>query len=528
MGQQVCGQLVVGDAPAAALDHGNHSLSPLLIGNADHRGVGHCIVGQQNSLDLGGVDVDAAADDHVLGPTGDEQVPVLVEVADVANGEHVPSVRGLRGLLVAVVAEACHSPVVDVAGLVRAEPVPVVVEDGELDAADRPADGSRLLQPAVGLGDGRRALHPAVGLPQHWTPPLEHGLLDLARAGGRGVDHRMQAGHVVALADLERELEHPMEQRCDHVRRAHPISLDQPQCLLGVETGHYHQRMADVQGPSVVAVRTAVVHRSGHEVRAIERPKVECPAEQGGVVHRPVGVAARSGPADALGRARRARCVGDHPAVASVGRQRCRLVGQQRFERQRVGHVAGPDHSGQMADSLAVGAVQDVGVVLMDDQGRQLRMLQDRGDLSAGQVSVDQRQIPACLLAGKGDLHQQHSVRGQHADDRISAGADRAKAVDQAVGSSRQLAVGAGAIGRVGDRHAVGPILGDVPEAQPLVPVVCRHSHLRPGKLRWSSDGEKRLVFEPSDGQIRLWNSPLRLGLCDVRRLGPAGSHNRS
>ena len=44
-------------------------------------------MGVQHVLDLGRVDVVAAADDELLAPADDEQEPVLVEVAEVTGVE---------------------------------------------------------------------------------------------------------------------------------------------------------------------------------------------------------------------------------------------------------------------------------------------------------------------------------------------------------------------------------------------------------------------------------------------------------
>ena len=44
-------------------------------------------MGEEHALDLGGIDVHAAADDHVGLAVAEEQVAVVVEVADVADGE---------------------------------------------------------------------------------------------------------------------------------------------------------------------------------------------------------------------------------------------------------------------------------------------------------------------------------------------------------------------------------------------------------------------------------------------------------
>ena len=73
-------------------------------GQPDDGAVLHGRVLHQRLLDLGGVDVEAAGDDHVLGPVDDEEEAVVVEVADVAGV--VPAVRrrlggGLRVLVVA-------------------------------------------------------------------------------------------------------------------------------------------------------------------------------------------------------------------------------------------------------------------------------------------------------------------------------------------------------------------------------------------------------------------------------------------
>ena len=86
------------------LEDGGDPLAPLLVGQPDHGAVLDVRVRHQRLLDLGRVDVEAAGDDHVLGPVDDEQEAVVVEVADVAGV--VPAVRRRLGggLRVAVVA----------------------------------------------------------------------------------------------------------------------------------------------------------------------------------------------------------------------------------------------------------------------------------------------------------------------------------------------------------------------------------------------------------------------------------------
>ena len=59
---------------------------------------------EQHLLDLAWVDVHAAADHHVGRAVGEEEVAVVVEVADVADGEGVvaPRALGLLGVVVVV------------------------------------------------------------------------------------------------------------------------------------------------------------------------------------------------------------------------------------------------------------------------------------------------------------------------------------------------------------------------------------------------------------------------------------------
>ena len=60
-------------------------LAEPLVGNADDRGLRDRGVLAQHLLDLGGVAVEAADDEHVLAAIGDAQETLLVEHADVAG-----------------------------------------------------------------------------------------------------------------------------------------------------------------------------------------------------------------------------------------------------------------------------------------------------------------------------------------------------------------------------------------------------------------------------------------------------------
>ena len=138
------------------------------MGHADDGGVGDAGMLDEAVLDLDAVDVLAAADDHVLGPVGDEQVAVVVEVADVAGVQ--PAVDDRRRRRLGLVPVARHDDRAldeDLAGLAgvrgacrRASAM------RELDGRHRQADRVGLSQ-RVGAGErvatGRR-LGEAVGV----------------------------------------------------------------------------------------------------------------------------------------------------------------------------------------------------------------------------------------------------------------------------------------------------------------------------------------------------------------------------
>ena len=88
------------------LDHREHGLAPLLVGDADHGHVGDGRVLEQHGVDLGRVDVHAAGDDQVGRAVGEEQEPVLVDAADVAEREVVAAIGAVGLVRVAEVLEA--------------------------------------------------------------------------------------------------------------------------------------------------------------------------------------------------------------------------------------------------------------------------------------------------------------------------------------------------------------------------------------------------------------------------------------
>ncbi len=82
----------------AQLDECSQRLSRPVVGDSEHRAVDDGRMRCQNLLDLGRVDVHAPAYDDVCGPVGQEQVTVLVEMADVTERVAVALPGSLRSL----------------------------------------------------------------------------------------------------------------------------------------------------------------------------------------------------------------------------------------------------------------------------------------------------------------------------------------------------------------------------------------------------------------------------------------------
>ena len=83
--------------------HDRHQrLAEFLVGDAEHRAIVHAGNSMQRGFDFGGIDVDAARDHHVALAITDEDVTVLVDIADIARGDE-PVAFDLGALLRLVV-----------------------------------------------------------------------------------------------------------------------------------------------------------------------------------------------------------------------------------------------------------------------------------------------------------------------------------------------------------------------------------------------------------------------------------------
>src|SRR5581483_11137091 len=130
------------------LHHRADLLAEDVVGDAEDGRVGYRRVLEQRGFDLGRIDVLATPDDHVLGPVGDRDEPVLVEAGDVAGAQPAAGQERLRrGLgLVPVPLHDVRAAHPQLAGLADRQVVALLVDDADVvDRQRRPA--------AFGLGE---------------------------------------------------------------------------------------------------------------------------------------------------------------------------------------------------------------------------------------------------------------------------------------------------------------------------------------------------------------------------------------
>jgi hypothetical protein len=163
------GQLSLGRAVAGLLDDEGLDLFAVAgVRNSDDGDQRDCGVLHEHLLELARVDVEPAANDHVLGPVDDEVEAVRVLARQISGAEPTV-VDGLRRRLGALVV-ALHGVVAldrdlpDRAGLV-VEIRPVVVDELHLHPGDGPADRADPgLLAVLGEGRNRRRLREPVAL----------------------------------------------------------------------------------------------------------------------------------------------------------------------------------------------------------------------------------------------------------------------------------------------------------------------------------------------------------------------------
>ena len=168
--------------------------------DADDGDVVHRGVPDQHVLDLARVDVHAARDDHVRHAVGEEQVALVVDVADVA--ERASSPRSSQASAVFSLSPWYSKRCDDSNQIWPASPSGSSLPSSSTTcdgAEQRLADRTRVREPVLGADVAEAAaLAARVVLVQDRAEPLDRAALHVGRARRGGVHDHLQARQVVA------------------------------------------------------------------------------------------------------------------------------------------------------------------------------------------------------------------------------------------------------------------------------------------------------------------------------------------
>ena len=209
------------------------------------------------------------------GPVGEVQVPVVVDVTDIAERAPPPVVVGVRRLhRIVVIFEPEVGVEPDLAGLTGGEFPAVVIADVER-AENRHPDGSRVGEPLFGSDRAEPvALTSGVVLVDDRPPPVEHLALHLDRTRRRRMNDHLQARQIVRRAFVLAQLEHPHEMGRHELGVGDPVLLDQFEAALRVELLHQHDGGAEPLSSRRPAERRRVVERRRAQVHGLVREAV--------------------------------------------------------------------------------------------------------------------------------------------------------------------------------------------------------------------------------------------------------------
>src|SRR5580704_13268702 len=212
------------------VDVGRECLAELVVGDAEDGDVADAVELEQTGLDLRGIDVRPAGDDHVARAVGKVEKSVLVHLADIYDRDVAVAIDFAATVLLVQVGEAgpvTGRPDVHLAGLARREQLAGGVEHVDVSAAERPTDGSLVGEPLVAVAsDHDPDLRRPVVLEDDRSEPLDHAPLDVDGARGGGVYDALERAEVVAGADVVGEIEQPHEHRRDDLRVRDPLRFD--------------------------------------------------------------------------------------------------------------------------------------------------------------------------------------------------------------------------------------------------------------------------------------------------------------
>ena len=217
-------------------------------------------------LDLGRIDVHAARNHHVLRAVAEIEEAVLVEIADIAERNEPRLLRLAALLVIAVIGEVRDGggPAEDLAGRAMRELLAVFIDHHDLRAVDRLADGAGMGEVLLRIAedDGAR-FRAAVILVDDGTPPFDHGLLDVNRAGRGGMNDEAERGEVVFLLHFVGQFQQAHEHGRYHVEMRDLVPFDHLQQFFRIEARLQDDVRADAESIEPVGIGRGVIHRAG-------------------------------------------------------------------------------------------------------------------------------------------------------------------------------------------------------------------------------------------------------------------------
>ena len=232
-----------------------HYLTPFVVGYTDRADIHHGGMFHEFTVDLLRVNVHPTGNDEFSGAPREEQVPVLVEVTHVSQGEIVAAIRilRLRSIFEILETPGLWRTHIDGTDFSWCDLGTLIVQNLVSKIRSWPADSAGFGQPFFGTHHETTATFcGGVIFPDDGAEPFNHRLLDVYGAGCGSVNEVTQRGDVVFCFHFIRQMQQTVEHGCDHVGMGDLVLVDQPQGLLGIPLVHHedpntgNERLDDV------------------------------------------------------------------------------------------------------------------------------------------------------------------------------------------------------------------------------------------------------------------------------------------